>query len=287
MKKYLLLVILFCVASATSFATGSWHGDTWAAARKKGQGNVVFAYTNSPTFSYKDKKGKLTGVCIEIMEGFVKFVEKKYKIKLNAQYKNYPDDDFSSFYGMVRHSTGGVFGLTNATITPERRKEVRFSQPFLNNISIIMTQQGASKLTDIKNIGKDFKNLTAYTNKGTSNERRLLLLKKQYFPAMKIEYFPYNEDVLKKIMSDKKAFTCMDFNYYSDGKQKNMPLKRHPAGDDYSEELGIIMPLGSDWEGVLNEYFQYDGGLVNSREYKKMLTRHLGTEAANILINKK
>lgn len=291
MKKYIICLIIFALSfifeeSSAKRLYQQWHGTSWAFTKKQGKGTLVFAYTESPTFSYKDKTGKLTGVCVDIMQGFVKYVEQKHKVKLTIKYESYPHDDFFAFYNLLKSAQGGVFGLTNATITPERQKEVQFSPPFLNNISIIMTNQSVKSLSAVKNIGKDFVGMTAYTNRGTANERRLLQIKKAYFPQMKIIYLPYNEDVLAQIAKDPKAFTCLDFNYYSDGKQKNRPFKRHPAGDDFSEELGLVMPLKSDWAVVMKEYFAANGGLRQSKPYKQMLTKHLGTEAASILLNK-
>jgi putative glutamine transport system substrate-binding protein len=150
-----------------------------------------------------------------------------------------------------------------------------------------MTGTHTNTLSSLSNIQKEFGKYTAYANVGTSNERRLLKIKKMYFPKMKIVYVPYNEDIINKIVSDENAFTCLDFNYYTDCKQKNIPLKRHPAGDDYSETLGMLMPMNSDWDAVMKEYFKNKGGFTNSKEYKQILTRHLGTEAASLLLNKK
>lgn len=204
MKKYTLYFFLFFISFASVAGLPTWQGDTWANTRKNGKGTITLAYTESPTFVYKDKNGRLVGVCVDIMENFKKYVEKNYGVQLILKYQAYPHDDFDAFFKRIKNANHGVFGLINATITPERQKEIKFSPPFLNNISIIMTGKSANTLSSLKNIQKEFGECTAYTNVGTSNERRLLKIKKLYFPNMKIVYVPYNEDVIKKFCQIQK-----------------------------------------------------------------------------------
>lgn len=276
--KFGLLILCFAIVNTS---TAQYSGDSWDKVKSAGAGTVSFAYVETPGFVYKDASGNLTGICVDIMNDFVAYVNTK-GVKLNAKYVG----DGSSFRGMydkVKASKGGVFGLGNITMTDARKKEIKFSPAFITNFAILITQSSVPTLASMDNIDKTFAGLTAYTAKGTLNEKRLLDIKKQYYPAMKIAYAPSSPATLDKVLNDPKSFTYLDLAFYLDAISKRQPVKRHPVGDKSSEQFGFIMPLNSDWQPVLNEFFTANGGYTNSMAYKKILSKHLGDTGVKLL----
>ena len=282
MKSVLTLVLL--ASTSLAFAQG-YSGDTWASVKSSKSGTLSLAYVETPSFVYKDKKGNLTGICVDIMNDFVKWVNANKGVKLTSKYVG----DGSSFNGMldkIKSSTGGVIGLGNVTIIEERKKVMKFSPPYVTNVAFLVTQPSAPTLAKLEDLPKTFANFTAYTAKGTLNEKRLNELKSKYYPSLKVSTTTTSQEVLEKILSDANSFSYLDLAFYIEAVQMKKPIKRHPVGDKTSEQFGFVMPLSSDWSPVLDEFFKANGGYLNSKEYKSILIKHLGESGVKLLQSK-
>src|SRR5688572_5314266 len=158
MKNGIKLLIVSALFSVQAMAQGH-VGDSWAQVKQVGQGTISLAYVETPSFVYKDNSGTLTGICIDIMHDFVQWVNDNKKANLQSKFVG----DGSSFRGMydkVKVSTGGVFGLGNITITEERKKEVKFSPPFITNFAILITQGNIPTLAKMEDLPTTFAKLT-------------------------------------------------------------------------------------------------------------------------------
>jgi hypothetical protein len=279
MKIYL---ISFVILLSGSVFGQSYSGDTWAAVKTSKTGSISLAYVETPSFVYKDKSGSLTGISIDIMSDFVEWVNKTQGVTITSKFVG----DGSSFRGMydkTKASTGGVFGLGNVTITDERKREVKFSPPIITNFAILVTQPSVPALAKLEDISKSFANFTAYTAKGTTNEKRILDLKQKYFPAMKIANTTTSQETLEKLFSDPNGFAYLDLAFYIEAVQMKKPIKRHPVGDKAAEQFGIVMPTSSDWSPLIEEFFKANGGYTNTKEYKTILIKHMGEAGVKLL----
>jgi len=279
MKSVFLLALL--ASSHLLFAQG-YSGDTWANVKAAKSGTVSLTYVETPSFVYKDKSGNLTGICVDIMNDFVNWVNANKGVKISSRYLG----DGSSFRGMydgTKSARGGVIGMGNITITEERKKEVKFSQPFITNFAILTTQTTVPTLSKLEDLPRTFPNFTAYTAKGTLNEKRIHELKTKYYPGMKVSLQTTSQDVLQKVFADPAGVAYLDLAFYIEAVQMKKPIKRHPIGDKAAEQFGFIMPLSSDWGPVLDEFFKANGGYMNSKEYKSILIKHLGEAGVKLL----
>lgn len=259
-----------------------YTGDTWKQTSKSGKGTISLAYVQTPSFVYIDNSGKLTGICVDIMNDFVAWAKEAKKVTIETKFTG----DGSSFRGMydkVKASKGGVFGLGNITITEERKKEVKFSPPFITNFAILITQGKVSTLSKFEDMPKVFKGLTAYTAKGTLNEKRVIELKEKFFPDMNIVTTTTSQETLEKIFDDPKGFAYLDLAFYLEAVQLKKNIKRHAIADKAAEQFGFIMPLNSDWTPVLDEFFKANGGYFNSQQYKSILLKHLGEAGMKLM----
>ena len=281
MKRLLFFfTLLFFISSSNLF--GQHTGATWASVKSSKSGQLSLAYVETPGFVYKGSDGNLTGICVDIMNEFISYVNDKYGVNITTKFVG-DGSSFSKMYSSVRGSRGGVVGLGNITIRSSRKKEVKFSPPFITNFAILVTQPQVATLTDIAKIGETFKGLTAYTPKGTTNEKRLLDIKKNHFPAMTIKYAASSPETLEMVLNDPKGFAYLDLAFYLDAIQRRKGLKRHPVGDQSSEQFGFIMPMNSDWQPLMNEFFALNGGYTTSMAYKKILAKHLGDTGVKLL----
>lgn len=279
LKNFLVLIML----GTSTFAFGqALSGDTWANVSGAKSGTITLTYVETPGFVYKDESGNVTGVCVDIMADFISYVEKTKGVKLKTRYVG-NGTSFNAMYNGVKGAKGGVFGLGNITMTEARTKEITFSPAFITNFAILVTHSNVATLSDIKKIGTEFKGLKAYTAKGTMNEKRTNDLKTKYFNDLRIEYASSSAETLEKVIADPKSFAYLDLAFYFDALKRKESIKRHPVGDQSSEEFGFIMPLGSDWAPLMEEFFAAKGGYKNSTEYKMILNKHLGQSAVRLI----
>ena len=276
----LFLTLLITSISIVAHAQG-YSGDTWAQVKSKGTGTLSLAYVQTFGFVYKDGE-KLTGVCVDIMDDFIKYVNDTKGVKLTSQFVG-DGTAFKGMYDKVKASSGGVFGLGNITITEERKREVKFSPPFITNLAFLITQNGVGNLAKLEDLPTTFGKLSAYTAKGTLNEKRIQELKKKYFPDMKIVLTETSQETFEKITTDPNGFAYLDLAFYLQGVQQRKPLKRHSIGDKASEQFGFVMPMNSDWYPLMDEFFKANGGYMNSTQYKNIIKKHLGEIGVKLL----
>jgi ABC-type amino acid transport substrate-binding protein len=265
------------VASAQTFS-----GDNWSTVKSNKGGTISLAYVETPSFVYKDDKGQLTGICVDIMHNFVDWVNANKGVKLTSKFVG-DGASFKVMYDKTKSANGGVFGLGNVTITEERKREVKFSPPIITNFAILVTQPSAPNLSKLEDISKTFANFTAYAAKGTLNEKRVAELKSKHFPAMKVAYTTTSQETLEKVFADPKGLAYLDLAFYIEAVQLKKPVKRHPVGDKAAEQFGIVMPSNSDWGPLFEEFFNAKGGYTNTKEYKTILIKHLGESGVKLL----
>ncbi|MEM7550479.1 MAG: transporter substrate-binding domain-containing protein [Bacteroidota bacterium] len=274
-------VIFFSLAFYNIIVFAQPRGDLYKDAVKSGSGNIVYTYAETPGFSYVNSSGQLDGICLDIMKAFEAYLKEEKGIETNVEISDATAGNFRAFLGEIKLATGGSFGLGNVTITDARKKSYFFSPPFITNIAVFITHKDTKELSSLENIGRDFAEKKAYTVKNSTNEEFILEVKNKYYPALEIVYVDSFSEVLSKVLADKSSFANIDFTYWLDALKDKKPIKRHPAGDERSEQFGIIMPRSNDWAPVLSDFF--NSGFIGSTEYKKIIAKHLGNNALQLL----
>src|SRR4051812_46347598 len=102
-QKNSSLLFLFLISSLVC-AAQSYTGDSWSQVKSNGKGTVTFAYVETPGFVYKDKTGKLTGICVDIMSDFVRFVNDSKKVALESKFMG-DGSNFKGMYDKVKSSS--------------------------------------------------------------------------------------------------------------------------------------------------------------------------------------
>ncbi|GAB4123973.1 MAG: hypothetical protein OHK0045_04240 [Raineya sp.] len=280
MLKNVFFTLLLLVSSL-SYA--QLQGDSWANAQKNREATIIITYFETPRFVYKTGEGKLEGICIDILKEFANYVQrtKGITIKVNIQK---PINDFGLFLKNIKIAKGGVFALGPFTITDERKKEMSFTPPYIKNRSILLSHNSAPDLNSLGNISNVFVGMKAYALRNSTQEAEILEIKNLYYPDLEIVYVNTAEELITRILSDPKSFTKHDFLYYADALQNGKPIKRHLAGEILTNPYGFIMPKGSDWVLIWNEFLNEVNGFATRPEYRKILEKHLGFTATRILL---
>ncbi len=256
-------------------------GPSFAQAQEAGAAEIHVLYVASSGFAGTDDTGRLTGVTVELLREFGRFVESEYGVDVSVRFQE--EEHWPTFYQRVRYSEGGVFGIGNVTITEPRRSELNFSPPYLDNIAILMTHEDVPELASMEEIPETFGDLTGLMYTGTLHETRMEDLRDRYFPDMPTMTISTNDQLVGAVASGDGYFGYIDVYNYWRAVEQGEPLRRHAVGDDASEQFGIIMPHSSDWSEPMEAFFQRDGGLTGSQWYRDLLEEHLGEALASLL----
>jgi ABC-type amino acid transport substrate-binding protein len=257
---------------------GERVGPTFQEAREAGRAQLEVLYVPSRGFAYLDAQRNMAGVTVELMRDFARYVRAAHGIQVELSWSEV--QHWPAFYGYVRGSQGGVFGLGNVTITEARRGEIDFSPPYLNNVAVLVTHERVPELDRLDRIGEAFRGLTALPFRGTLHEARLATLRERYLPESAARPVASNDELISLLASDGRYFGYIDLYGYWRARQAGQPLRRHRVADDASETFGVILPRGSDWTPVLESFFRSGGGYTRGERYRDHLRRHLGEELA-------
>lgn len=279
-------LLLLLVGISFLFTPMGWaqtySGDTWAEAQDKGSADITAVYLAEDAFAYENENGQLTGVEIDIFKQFCNYVKNAKGVTMNVEYVS--ESSFSKFYNIVKNSEKGVFGLGSTTILESRKSEVKFAPPFINNIAVLVTHETAPNLNSLDQIANLYSGKTAAVAAGTTLEGYMENLKRRYYPDLKIERFDTQIDVIEKVADDPNYFSYSDLSvywpYYQNPEHK---IKRQPVADLAAEVFGFIMPLSSDWQPVMEEFFSLGKGYRSMSGYRNILVKHLGAEYTQML----
>jgi ABC-type amino acid transport substrate-binding protein len=250
-------------------------------ARASGQAALTFFYVPSSGFAYHDRDGRLTGVTVELLRDFARYVVDAYSIDLDIRWL--AEARWADFYRYVRDSEGGVFGIGNVTITEERREELDFSPPYLSNVAVLVTHREIPELRSMEEIPEVFRGLAALPYPGTLHEQRLDAIRQRWLPDAPARPVSSNDELVAILGAGPGHFGYMDVYNYWRAREAGQPLRRHAVGDDDSETFGVILPHDSDWTPLITEFFQSDGGYAHSERFRSLLRTHLGDPLAALL----
>ncbi len=258
-------------------------GDPWAEVLNQGYGTLKALYVPAEGFAYRDDEGRLTGVTVELIRDFTAFVCDAHGVDLEVEFEK--EEDWRVFYRRVADGGDGLIGFGNVTITEERKNELVFSPPYMNNIASLITHRDAPELKSFDELSSAFEGMKALAFEGTLHEERLEYLVKNHFPNTAIHFAATNDEIVERVGANESYFAYIDLYNYVRAANRGAPIKRHPIGDDSAEQFGYVMPLGTTWDNVIRQYFEHNGGLTSSERYRHIMEKHLGKDLARWLID--
>ncbi|HEY0742832.1 MAG TPA: ABC transporter substrate-binding protein [Chryseosolibacter sp.] len=275
MKVSLISALL--ILSTVSYSQ-SYKGDSWSTIKSNGSGTLAIVYYEQPGLILK-VDGKMKGVCVDILSDFQKFVESKHGKKITVSYVG-EEKDFSNFL-KVAQTTPNVIGVTNTSITEERKKLMKFSPPFMTTQLVLLTNKNAPALLKLEDMPKTFNGFTAQVITGSTHVKYIEEMKKQYFPALPVTYASSSESVIKNLSTNPKLFSILDFTEYIGVVRKKIPVKRQDVELGNPEPLGFIMSKQTDWDVLFKEFLTEE--YRKSVRYKEIIADNLGTSFLSLV----
>lgn len=280
----MLATVTTALLSACAYDTSpADKGDPWTQVLEKRHGTLKAIYVPAEGFAYLNESGMLTGVTVELIRDMATFINEEYNVDIEVVFEK--EEDWSVFYRRIVNGGDGLIGFGNVTITEERKSELVFSPPYMNNIATLITHQDVPELKSFDEISSTFQGMGALAFEGTLHEKRLTALVNKYFPAASVFFATSNDEIVERISANDDYFAYIDVYNYVRAVNRGAPIKRHPVGDDAAEQFGYVMPLGTTWDKVVAEYFGHNGGLIHSERYRHIMETHLGKDLAGMLMN--
>ncbi|MDW3193069.1 MAG: ABC transporter substrate-binding protein [Cytophagales bacterium] len=282
LKLHRFCTVFVMISSLTGAYAQGFNGDTWATALKNKSARVVLTNADLAKFS-ETVDGNGSGICFDIMNDFATYVQAKYGVAITYDYQPVANTaNFQSFLNVVKASKGGVFGLGDITITTARKNTFDFAPPYFENVAILVTDRSVPELGSLSDIATTFKGMKAVSQRGTTHDKILKEMQRRY-GNFEIVYAETSVGKTDKVLSSPEYWSYIDFPSYLKLFSDRIAIKRHSVGDRKGESFGFIMPKGSDWAPIITEFFNANGGYVNSEDYRAVLNKNLGPKVVKLI----
>jgi len=247
------LIATFLISSVLADAQ-TCTGDSWQTVRTRGYGTVTALWDEIEPFIYTGKDNRLLGVEFEIMESFQAYIKKHYNADLRVEWKK--AGSFDSIYYKVKNGRGcGLFGWSYYSITPERMKEVDFSLPYMPDVNVLVTNNREPMYATAQEFTARLREMTAYTQPNTTMAEDVTLLKNNFHKGLPVVNVAIDYDVLKEIEANERSFGYVPLSIYIVALQKGIKVKRQMVLATNRQGFAAVMPKGSDWKPLIDEYF--------------------------------
>jgi len=279
--KQLACCLLLFLGMGLPAAAQQEPADSWQTVRSNKAGTITVLWDRIEPFIYPDTQGQLIGVEYELMEGFKTYLRNHYQINLQIRWKEI--EDFAQIYPRIRDARQpGLFAVSYYSITRERKKEVRFSPPYMPDLNILVTNSQVPTFTTTGAFRNRISGMHGYTQPGTTMETDLKKLRENYYPSLPISYNTKDDyAILSQVSEQTGSFAYVPVSIYVVALQRGYKIKRQRLFDIHREGFAAIYPKNSDWEDPVNEYF-------NSAECKffvnSLIRKYLGPEVAPIIL---
>lgn len=281
MKHVLLITILvgsFFLSFSQNFDPGDIPADSWEKTLRNGKGTISALWYDINPFIYRNGKG-IAGVEYEIMESFVSYLRKKYKIELTV---NWVDaKSFENIYPYIaKTKKSAVFGWSYFSITDERKKEVKFTPAYMPDVNIIVTDASQPLYESNEAFIKNLNGKTAYTMATTMMEQDIYTIRNNFYKGLKVNNEFDDYAVMEKISENTNSFGYVPLSIYVMGLQKGIKVKRQVVLTSRREGFAGIYPKASDWDEPVNEYFNspafasFSAGIVK---------KYLGSQVTDLI----
>jgi len=245
------------IFAPASISLAQPHGsNTWDKVRSAGKGEITVYWYESKPFIYQAANGQMSGIEPEIMGGFKKYLQDTYRVTLQIRWK--VGSSFGDAYSLIKDKKAeGTFASSAFSITPERKKEVGFSPPYMADISVLISSKNIPIVSDAEEFDRAFSNLTAITIKGTTYEQDLIKLKELDNLPFTLTYIPSSQNILRTIEKLDNAFGFIDLPVYMMifNENPSIDVKRQNLFPVRRQGYAFIFPTGSDWSIPLEGYF--------------------------------
>lgn len=249
--------------------------ENWQEVKTKGKGTLeVYIQEEFPFAYYEDDQ--LVGIEVDLLRSFVKWTKIRHGVDVNLEM--HVEKEFFKVFDAVKQNKN-TLGSASITITDERKKDVDFSAPYLNNKSVLVSPLSFETLSSYSDFSRIFSEGTAVVIRETTHEKELMGIKQKHFNEMVVDYQWTTNDIRQALSNNKDFYTMIDLlTFWSWVRDGELGMKVHRVATVEKEEFGFALSKNSDWTPIINEFFEGGFGFTASREYLNILETYLPEE---------
>ncbi|WP_456458702.1 ATP-binding protein [Reichenbachiella sp.] len=268
MRFFLLSLTLFVHFSNNVLA------DSWQQAKVDKKAELDLLWFTSRPFVQHNAKQELIGLEYELIETFGEYLQQKHQIELKLNWIK--DKSFNNILTNINSSSKpNKFGVSAFSITEERKKQVKFTNSYLPDISVLVSSQGTPIVRDLEQVNELMNNMVAVTIKGTTYEKHLLQIKEELQMNYEIRYIDSDENLLDHISKSDHMFGFIDLPIYLIWIKNGRDLTRQNFFTIRGIGYGFILPQSSDWDIPFNEFLADEN---YKTKISSIISKYLGNE---------
>ena len=231
-------------------------------------------WSQSVPFIYKDANGKFGGIEYEMLLLFQEYMNQHENT--NIQFNWVYHDNFGELISSVQNaSSENVFGISAFSITDERKEILKFSTPYMADITVLVSSKGTPIVNTFAEINNLMAKMEAVTIESTLYETLLFDLKDQLNLDFKINYIDSDKNILENISAHNDRFGFIDLPIYLMLIKNGGDLTRQNfftvKGDGYS----VIVPKKSPWDTKLNQFLDDN---YYKEEIGSIISKYMGVD---------
>lgn len=244
---------------------------------------IQLHYIESFPMAFKNgSESDLAGVEIDIIKYFAEWCRKEKSIALNINYQGHRN--FDEFLKKVESGDEYVMGAGTVTITDERKKRFKFTAPYLNNISVLISN-GTLPTLHKKSEAKDLlKSKKVLVTQSSTHRQYAEDLKNQYANDVVIEELVDQKAIPEMVLKNPNYIGFVDiityWNFIDKMNDEKMAgfLKIQRVFSVNEEHLSFIFPKNSELHALFSEFFESGFGFTSTKMYRNILEKYLGEE---------
>lgn len=272
---YLLLLLL--LLQCQPLLAGSNGTDRWEEVLKNGKGTITILWCEIEPFIYH-RQGQLIGVEYELMETFPKFLKATYNVEVDIIWTEIKD--FEQIYPQIKTTEQtGLFAASYYSITPERKREVQLSPPYMPDVNVLVSSNDIPVFTEEVAFFSQLKYMKGFTMGQTTMEADMVRLQ-AIVPGFQVVRLKDDYEVMRRIARTQQAIGYIPLSIYVVGLQKGIKMKRQQILPSKRAGFAVIYPMSSDWTKPVNAYFE---SALCQQTVRKLIAKHLGPEIAGIV----
>lgn len=275
MKRIILAAFVFLFAIP---AFAQLKGDSWEKVKTSGSGTLTVVYYEQPGL-IQDDGNTVKGVCVDLITEFTKWVKETHGKDVKVVYAS-KEKEFANFLKVIQR-TPNILGVTNTSITEERKKIFKFTPPYMSTPLVFLTNDKAPALKSLTDLPRIYAGFTAEVITGSTHVLHAESIRDKYYPELKISHTSSSESVIKNLSTNPKIFSILDFTEYVGVVRKSLPIKRQEVDLGNSEDLAFIMAKQSDWDQLWNEFLTPE--YRRSAVFRKIIKENLGSTFLNLV----
>lgn len=268
----ILAIGIFC-ASLEAVA------DSWDQAKRAGSAELNLIWYTSRPFISQGPDGEMIGIEYEMMVEFQRYIKDEYNVDLKLNWIE--GVNFPWIFNEIRNSEQtNVFGISAYSITDKREEQVKFTMPYMPDVTVLVSSQGTPIVDSFNEIDEFMKDMEAVTIRSTTYEGMLQDLKRQLNIDFKVKYIESGQNILDQIREAPNRFGFIDLPIYLMLIKNGGEVTRQNFFTIKGRGYGIIMPQHSDWDAPINEFLSNP---EHAPIIAKSISKYLGSQLTEFI----